>query len=158
MSFKVENLKINYKTLEEFNKFREVGVQELSMKEELETNMVENDSDSPFYGIYLGNKLVARMNLYKRDARFDQYFEPPQNYLELWKVEVLPGYQKKGYGSAMVEFAKSFGLPIKTNPRVNSTEFWEKKGFERVTYDLERDLGENPMVWYPEGVTEQIHE
>ncbi|TFE00245.1 N-acetyltransferase [Jeotgalibacillus salarius] len=158
MSYKVENLKINYKTLEEFNKFREVGVQELSMKEELETNMVENDSESPFYGIYLGNKLVARMNLFKRDARFDQYFEPPQNYLELWKVEVLPDYQKKGYGSKMVEYAKSFGLPIKTNPRVNSRAFWERMGFEYVTYDLERDLGENPMVWYPDGVTEQIHE
>ncbi|TFE03588.1 MULTISPECIES: N-acetyltransferase [Jeotgalibacillus] len=157
MSFKVENLKINYKTLEEFNKFREVGIQELSMKEELETNMIENDSESPFYGIYLGNKLIARMSLYRRDARFDMYFEPPQDYLELWKLEVLPDYQKKGYGAIMVEFAKSFGLPIKTNPRVQSHEFWMKMGFEKVTYDMERDRGENPLVWYPAGVTEQVH-
>lgn len=157
MAFKVEHLRINYKTLEEFNKFREIGLQELSMMEELETNMVENDSESPFYGIYLGNKLIARMNLYRRDARFDLYFEPAQDYLELWKLEVLPDYQKKGYGAQMVEFAKSFGLPIKTNPRVQSHGFWEKMGFEKVTYDMERDLGENPLVWYPEGVTEQKH-
>ncbi|MDG5470188.1 N-acetyltransferase [Jeotgalibacillus sp. ET6] len=157
MGFKVEHLRINYKTLEEFNKFREVGLQELSMKEELESNMVENDSDSPFYGIYLGNKLIARMNLFRRDARFDFYFEPAQDYLELWKLEVLPDYQKKGYGAQMVEFAKSFGLPIKTNPRVQSHDFWKKMGFEEVTYDMERDRGENPLVWYPEGVTEQKH-
>ncbi|PPA72149.1 N-acetyltransferase [Jeotgalibacillus proteolyticus] len=157
MGFKVENLKVNYKTLEEFNKFREVGLQELSMKEELESNMVENESESPFYGIYLGNKLIARMNLYRRDSRFDLYFEPAQDYLELWKLEVLPDYQKKGYGAQMVEFAKSFGLPIKTNPRVQSHDFWEKMGFEKVTYDMERDRGENPLVWYPEGVTEQKH-
>jgi len=157
MAFKVENLRINYKTLEEFNKFREIGLQELSMMDELETNMVENDSESPFYGIYLGNKLIARMNLYRRDARFDLYFEPAQDYLELWKLEVLPDYQKKGYGAQMVEFAKSFGLPIKTNPRVQSHEFWGKMGFEKVTYDMERDLGENPLVWYPDGVSEQIN-
>lgn len=155
MAFKVENLRINYKTLEDFNKFREVGLQELSMKEELETNMVENESESPFYGIYLGNKLIARMNLYRRDARFDQYFEPAQDYLELWKLEVLPDYQKKGYGAQMVEFAKGFGMPIKTNPRVQSHDFWEKMGFEKVTYNMNRDLGQNPLVWYPAGVTEQ---
>ncbi|TDL35136.1 N-acetyltransferase [Jeotgalibacillus sp. S-D1] len=155
MAFKVENLRINYKTLEDFNKFREIGLQELSMKEELETNMVENESESPFYGIYLGNKLIARMNLYRRDARFDLYFEPAQDYLELWKLEVLPDYQKKGYGAQMVEFAKSFGLPIKTNPRVQSHDFWEKMGFEKVTYNMNRDLGQNPLVWYPPGVTEQ---
>jgi len=155
MGFKVESLRINYKTLEEFNKFREIGLQELSMMEELETNMVENDSESPFYGIYMGNKLIARMNLYRRDARFDLYFEPAQDYLELWKLEVLPDYQKKGYGAQMVEFAKSFGVPIKTNPRIQSHGFWEKMGFEKVTYDMERDLGQNPVVWYPAGVTEQ---
>ncbi|MEW9501407.1 N-acetyltransferase [Jeotgalibacillus marinus] len=157
MECKVESLSINYKTLEEFTKFREIGLQELSMMDELETNMVENDSESPFYGIYLGNKLIARMNIYRRDARFDRYFEPAQDYLELWKLEVLPGYQKKGYGAQMVQFAKSFGVPIKTNPRVQSHNFWEKMGFEKVTYDMERDLGENPLVWYPDGVTEQKH-
>lgn len=153
---KVEKLKINYKTLEEFKKFKEYGHQELSMLEDLEANIVENDSDSPFYGIYFGDKLVARMSLYQVKKQFDRYFEPPQDYLELWKLEVLPNYQGKGYGKGLVEFAKGFGLPIKTNPRVKSQDFWEKMGFTPVHYDVERDRGENPLVWYPAGVTEQL--
>jgi GNAT superfamily N-acetyltransferase len=153
---KVEKLKINYKTLEEFKKFKEYGHQELSMLEDLEANIVENDSDSPFYGIYFGDKLVARMSLYQVKKQFDRYFEPPQDYLELWKLEVLPNYQGKGYGRSLVEFAKGLGLPIKTNPRVKSQDFWEKMGFTPVHYDVERDRGENPLVWYPAGVTEQM--
>lgn len=152
---KVEKLKINYKTLEEFKKFKEYGHQELSMLEDLEANIVENDSDSPFYGIYFGDKLVARMSLYQVKKQFDRYFEPSQDYLELWKLEVLPDYQGKGYGKSLVEFAKSFGLPIKTNPRVKSQDFWDKMGFTPVHYDVDRDRGENPLVWYPAGVTEQ---
>lgn len=157
MANKVAKLKINYKTLEEFKKFKEYGHQELSMLEDLEANIIENDSDSPFYGIYFGDKLVARMSLYQVEKQFDRYFEPAQNYLELWKLEVLPDYQGKGYGRALVEFAKSFGLPIKTNPRIKSQDFWEKMGFTPVHYEVERDRGENPLVWFPAGVTEQIH-
>jgi GNAT superfamily N-acetyltransferase len=153
--FKVERLLTNYKTLEEFKKFREYGIQELSMLEDLQTNMIEDDSDSPFYGIYYGDKLVARMSLYQVNKKFDQYFSPQQDYLELWKLEVLPNYQGKGYGKALVEFAKSFHLPIKTNPRVKSGDFWSKMEFELVKYDMERDKGENPLVWYPAGVSEQ---
>lgn len=151
----VQKLKVNFKTLEEFKKFKEYGIQELSMLEELEANIVEDDSHSPFYGIYFGDKLVARMSLYQVDAKFDRYFYPPQNYLELWKLEVLPNYQGKGFGKQLVEFAKSFGLPIKTNPRVQSADFWRKMEFSNVEYDMERDRGENPLVWYPEGVSAQ---
>ncbi|MGN1401772.1 MAG: N-acetyltransferase [Bacillus sp. (in: firmicutes)] len=150
MSVKVEKLLVNYKTLEEFKKFKEYGIQELSMLEDLEANIIENDSESPFYGIYFGDKLIARMSLYKRSAKYDQYFAPPQNYLELWKLEVITPYQNKGYGKALVDFAKSFGLPIKTNPRIQSQPFWEKMGFESVEYDMERDLGQNPLIWKPE--------
>jgi GNAT superfamily N-acetyltransferase len=152
---KVERLLINYKTLEEFKKFKEYGLQELSMLEELQENMIENNIDSPFYGIYFGDKLVARMNLYRVDKKYDKYFDPPQDYLELWKLEVLSDYQGKGFGKALVEYAKSFGLPIKTNARINSSGFWLKMGFKPVTYQMERDRGENPLVWYPEGVKEQ---
>src|SRR3954462_6655988 len=106
MEVTVQKLKINFKTLEEFKKFKEYGIQELSMLEDLEANMVDNNSDSPFYGIYFGDKLVARMSLYQIDTKFDRYFYPPQNYLELWKLEVLPDYQSKGYGKVLVEFAK----------------------------------------------------
>ncbi|MFD2443412.1 N-acetyltransferase [Bacillus sp. CGMCC 1.16607] len=149
MPFEVQKLKVNYKTLEEFKKFKEYGLQELSMLEDLEANIIENDSDSPFYGIYFGDKLVARMSLYQVDAPSDRYFKPSRDYLELWKLEVLSDYQGRGYGSALVEFAKSYGLPIKTNPRMKSKEFWEKQGFTSVTYDMQRDLGENPLIWQP---------
>lgn len=157
MNYKVEKLIVNYKTLEEFKKFREYGLQELSMLEDLEANIIENDSESPFYGIYFGDKLVARMSLYQVEKKFDRYFEPAQDYLELWKLEVISDYQNKGYGKALVKYAKSFGLPIKTNPRVKSEEFWNKMSFSSVHYDMERDRGENPLVWHPEGVNEQSH-
>ena len=150
MKVKVQRLLVNYKTLEEFKEFKEYGIQELSMLEDLEANIIENDSESPFYGIYFGDKLIARMSLYRRSAKFDQYFNPPQDYLELWKLEVLAPYQKQGFGQALVEFAKGFGLPIKTNPLIRSTEFWIKMGFERVDYEMERDLGQNPLVWIPD--------
>ncbi|MFC4557006.1 N-acetyltransferase [Virgibacillus kekensis] len=152
---KVEKLLINYKTLEKFKYFKEYGNQELSMLEDLQNNIVENDSESPFYGIYFGNNLVARMSLYTVKAKYDKFFEPPQDYLELWKLEVLPAYRDQGYGKALVDFAKSYNLPIKTNPRINSHSFWEKMGFQKAKYDMERDLGNNPLIWMPEGVTEK---
>lgn len=155
MTTKVEKLKVNFKTLEEFKKFKEYGIQELSMIEDLEANIIEDNSDSPFYGIYYGSKLVARMSLYQINEKYNRYFYPPQNYLELWKLEVLPEYQGKGFGKGLVEFAKGFGLPIKTNPRVKSSGFWERMGFISVDYDTERDRGENPLVWYPKGVQAQ---
>lgn len=153
---KVERLLINYKTLEDFKKFKEYGHQELSMLEDLQNNIVENDSESPFYGIYIGKDLVARMSLYKVEKRYDQYFDPPHDYLELWKLEVLPGYRDRKYGTALVNYAKSFNLPIKTNARINSHGFWEKMGFVRANYEMSRDLGENPFIWMPEGVKEKI--
>ncbi|RBW70222.1 N-acetyltransferase [Bacillus taeanensis] len=151
----VQRLLVNFKTLEEFKKFKEYGIQELSMLDELQENIIENDSESPFYGIYYGDKLVARMSLYRIDHKYDRYFEPAQDYYELWKLEVLPQYRGRGYGSSLVNFAKTLNLPIKTNARQGSKEFWEKQGFEAVTYNPTRDRGENPYVWYPEGVSEQ---
>ncbi|RSK26928.1 N-acetyltransferase [Bacillus sp. HMF5848] len=152
---KIERLQINFKTLDEFKKFKEYGLQELSMLEDLQANIIENDSDSPFYGIYFGDALVARMSLYRIDAKFDKYFVPQQDYLELWKLEVLADYQRKGYGKALVNFAKELGFPIKTNPRVKSQDFWRKMDFIPVTYDMQRDLGENPLIWLPSNVKER---
>lgn len=152
---KVEKLLINYKTLEEFKYFKAYGNQELSMMEDLQSNMVENDSESPFFGIYYGDNLVARMSLYKIKAKYDQYFNPQQDYLTLWKLEVLPDYRGNGYGKALVDFAKENQLPLKTNPRINSQHFWEKMGFQKAHYEMERDLGENPLIWMPEGVHEK---
>lgn len=152
---KVENLLINYKTLEKFKRFKEYGNQELSMLEDLQNNLIENNSESPFYGVYIGENLIARMSLYRIKEKYDNYFDPPQDYLALWKLEVLPDYQGQGYGKLMVDYAKSFDLPIKTSPRINSQGFWEKMGFQKAQYDLERDLGENPLIWLPHGVQEK---
>lgn len=154
LDLKIKKLLINYKTLEEFKRFREYGNQELSMAGDLQSNIIENDSESPFYGIYHGDTLVARMSLYKVDKKYDQYFDPPQNYFTLWKLEVLPAYRGKGYGKALVQYAKSLHLPIKTNPLINSHLFWEKMNFQKATYLMERDLGENPFIWLPERVSE----
>lgn len=145
----VERLKINYRTLEEFKKFRENGLEELSMLEDLQANLIENDSDSPFYGIYEDGRLIARMSLYPVEARFDRYFDPPRDHFELWKLEVLPGYKGRGYGRALVQYAQSLGKPIKTNVRCGAHEFFLKLGFRPVKYDPMRDRGQNPYVWTP---------
>ncbi|MEX2104513.1 MAG: N-acetyltransferase [Bacilli bacterium] len=155
MDKEVRRLLINYKTLEDFQKFREFGLEELSMLEDLQTNIVENDSNSPFYGIYEGETLVARISLYKIDGKYDRYFEPSQSYFELWKLEVLPDYRGQDYGTALVNYAKSLGLPIKTNSRCRADDFWTKMGFSPVKYNLMRDRGENPYIWLPDGVSAQ---
>jgi len=145
----VERLKINFKTLEEFKRFREHGLEELSMLEELQENLIEDQAKSPYYGIYEDGKLIARMSLYPVEAKHDRYFSPPHQYLELWKLEVLPGYKGRGLGRALVEYAKTFALPIKTNVRYGAQEFFTKLGFMPVKYDQARDRGENPYTWLP---------
>lgn len=154
-NLEVKRLQINYKTLEEFEKFKEYGLEELSMLEDLQANIVEHDSHSPFYGIYADGTLVARMSLYHIGAKYDRYFDPANGYLELWKLEVLPEYRQRNYGTALVEYAKSFNEPVKTNARQQSGDFWLKMGFSPVRYNPIRDRGENPYIWSPNGVTEQ---
>ncbi|TCP52815.1 acetyltransferase (GNAT) family protein [Tumebacillus sp. BK434] len=150
MSPQVQKLQINYKTLEEFRKFRENGLEELSMMEDLKADLVEDQTVSPFYGIYEEGKLVARMSLYRILDKYDRYFDPPTTYHELMKLEVLPGYKGKGYGAMLVQFAKEQGLPVKTNVRLGAQDFFLKLGFQPVKYDPVRDRGENPYVWQPQ--------
>lgn len=149
MEPKVEHLRINFKTLEEFKKFLENGLEELSMYEELQQNLIEDPVESPFYGIYKDGKLIARMSLYPIESKYDRYFSPPADYLELWKLEVLPGYKGQGYGRLLVDYAKTFAKPIKTNVRHGAQQFFLKLGFQPVKYDPSRDRGENPYVWIP---------
>lgn len=149
--FQVEKLKVNFKTLEDFKQFREYGLEELSMLEDLQSNIIENDGESPFYGIYDADVLVARMSLYRIHRKYDRFFSPEQDYYELMKLEVLTPYRNKDLGTLLVNHAKKIGLPIKTNARLGSYEFWTKMGFTPVHYHAERDRGENPYVWLPEG-------
>lgn len=150
MEPKVERLRINFKTLEEFKKFLENGLEELSMYDELQENLIEDPMQSPFYGIYKEGKLIARMSLYPIESRYDRYFTPARDYLELWKLEVLPGYKGQGYGRMLVEYAQTFAKPIKTNVRHGAHQFFVNLGFKPVKYDPGRDRGENPYVWIPE--------
>jgi len=149
-NIKVERLLINYKTLEDFKQFQAYGMQELSMLEDLKQDIVENDSSSPFYGIYFGENLVARMSMYERSHKYDHYFDPPQDYLVIWKLEVLEEYRGNNYGKMLVDYAKAFQLPIKTNPYLDSSSFWDRMGFQAASYNMERDLGENPYIWMPD--------
>lgn len=148
MGLAVENLKMNFKTMEEFKSFKEYGLEELSMIEELQISMVEDNTDSPFYGIYYGDRLAARMCLYIRKDILN--FVPGSGeYVEIWKLEVLPAFQKKGLGRLLVEFAKSFDLPIMTKPRVKSQSFWERLQFKSASENNTR------LIWLPEGQSSQ---
>jgi GNAT superfamily N-acetyltransferase len=148
MGLKVENLKINFKTIEEFKSFKEYGLEELSMIEELHISMVEDNTTSPFYGIYYGDRLTARMCLYVREDNLN-LIPTSEKYLEIWKLEVLPEFQQKGLGLLLVEFAKAFRLPIMTKPRVKSQSFWKKMNFVPVSENSTR------LVWDPNAVDTQ---
>lgn len=152
LTFNVVPLKINYKTIEDFKKFREYGLEELSMLEDLEANMIEDGTNSPFFGIYDGDSLIARMSLYKISSKYNKYFIRQEDYYELFKLEVLPEYRNKDLGTSLVKFAKSLGHPVKTNARNGSHDFWLKMEFSPAKYDPERDRGENPYLWHPDGL------
>ena len=152
----VKRLLINYKTLEEFEKFKEYGLEELSMLEDLQANIIENDSNSPFYGIYFGDKLIARMSLYSISAKYDRYFDPPMDTLNYGNLKSYLHIDIEDMVPLLVEYAKGFGKPIKTNARQGSGEFWKKMGFKPVKYNPARDRGESPYIWLPEGIKEQI--
>ncbi|KEK25850.1 N-acetyltransferase [Bacillus gaemokensis] len=141
---KVERLLINYKTLDEFKKFKGCGAQELSMFEELQANIIENDSESPFYGIYYGGSLIARMSLYMR-RHGEASLEFTGSYVELSKLEVLPNFQKQGFGQMLVDFTKQLQFPIKTTARIQSAAFWDKLNFQQIS-TTDGDF----YIWYPE--------
>lgn len=62
----IKRLEINYKTDELFENFRVFGNKDLYMVNELNGQMIDASSDSPFYGIFVGDQLGARMALLKK--------------------------------------------------------------------------------------------
>ncbi|PAQ12633.1 GNAT family N-acetyltransferase [Bacillus sp. FJAT-42315] len=149
MQLPVKNLKVNFKTIEEFKSFKEYGLEELSMLEEIQITMVEDNANSPFYGIYYGDKLAARMCLYVKQNRANLLKNGSDRYLEIWKLEVLPQFQHKGFGLQLVNFAKSFNLPILTKARVKSNSFWEKMNFVPLSEHSSR------LLWDPNSIITQ---
>jgi len=143
----VKRLDINYKTDELFEDFRNFGNEDLYLVDELRGEMIDASSDSPFYGIYVGDRLGARMALYRKGEVEETYFPDFEDYNVLWKLEVLRDFQDRGYGKALLDFAKEQGFPIKVIARNQSKEFFIKHGFT----DLEavnRD-GHDVLVWKP---------
>ena len=136
----VKHLQINYKTDELFADFREFGNKNLYMIEELKGQMIDASSDSPFYGIFVGNKLVARMALLDKG-------EVEENYILLWKLEVLDTYQRRGYAKQLLNFAKENKKPIKAIARNNSKEFFLKQGFKDV--ETKNPEGHDILIWNP---------
>lgn len=72
-----------------------------------------------------------------------------EKYVEIWKLEVLPSFQKKALGLLLVEFAKSFQLPIMTKSRVKSQPFWKKMNFKQISENGTR------LLWHPDAEDSQ---
>lgn len=143
----VKRLDINYRTDELFEDFRNFGNGDLYLVDELRGEMIDASSDSPFYGVYVGDRLGARMALYRKGDVEETHFLNFDDYNVLWKLEVLRDFQNRGYGKALLDFAKDQGLPIKVIARNQSKPFFIKHGFT----DLEETNkeGHDVLVWSP---------
>ncbi|EJY94578.1 N-acetyltransferase [Staphylococcus arlettae] len=143
----VKRLDINYKTDELFEDFRNFGNKDLYLVDELRGEMIDASSDSPFYGVYVGDRLGARMALYRKGEVEEEHFPNFDDYLVIWKLEVLKDFQNRGYGTNLLDFAKSQDLPIKVIARNQSKQFFLKHGFK----DLEQQNNENHdiLTWEP---------
>lgn len=145
----VKHLDINFKTEELFEDFRKnFGNKDLYMVDELHGEMIDASSESPFYGIYVGETIGARMALYRKGEVEETYFPFYNDYLVVWKLEVLKKYQDRGFGSQLLDYAKSFNLPIKAIARFESKGFFIKNGFKDL--EVQNDDGHDILVWEPE--------
>lgn len=143
----VKRLDINYKTDELFEDFRNFGNKDLYLVDELRGEMIDASSDSPFYGIYVGDRLGARMALYRKGEVEETHFPGFDDYNVIWKLEVLRDFQDRGYGTSLLDFAKDQGLPIKVIARNQSKDFFIKQGFTDLE-ETNRD-GHDVLVWTP---------
>src|SRR5699024_9759068 len=113
------------------------------------------DTDSPSYGIYVGENLAERRCIYTTEDDARPIFDPPHDYLVIWKLDVLEKYRGRGLESALIYYVKEQKLPIKASSRQNARSFFEDHGLETLKYDIERDLADNALVWVPEGYSLQ---
>jgi GNAT superfamily N-acetyltransferase len=143
----VKRLDINYKIDELFEDFRNFGNEDLYLVDELRGEMIDASSDSPFYGIYVGDRLGARMALYRKGEVEEVYFSDFDDYNVLWKLEVLRDFQGRGYGKALLDFAKEQGQPIKVIARNQSKDFFIKQGFKDI--ELQNKDGHDVLIWTP---------
>ena len=143
----VKLLDINYKTDKLFEDFRNFGNEDLYLVDELRGEMIDASSDSPFYGIYVGDRLGARMALYRKGEVEEVYFSDFDDYNVLWKLEVLRDFQGRGYGKALLDFAKEQGQPIKVIARNQSKDFFIKQGFKDI--ELQNKDGHDVLIWTP---------
>lgn len=143
-SSKVEKLTINYKTLDDFKLFKASEEENLKMCRDLEGEIIDNHIESNFYGIYYGGTLVARMSLFPR--KFNGV-----SFLELTKLEILPPFKGRGFGLKLINFAKTFDLPIVTYGKLNSNDFWLKMGFiETEDYQTYNFGKHSVFIWEKE--------
>ncbi|MHD0398007.1 N-acetyltransferase [Staphylococcus simulans] len=143
----IKHLDINYKTDELFENFRETSNPNLALIDEFAGEMIDASSESPFYGIFVGEKIAARMALYENGEVEEQYFPDYNHYLVLWKLEVLSDYQSRGLGTELVNFAKEKHLPIKAIARNQSKDFFIKHGFKDV--EAKNPEGYDVLIWEP---------
>ncbi|MDH9160334.1 MULTISPECIES: N-acetyltransferase [Staphylococcus] len=144
----VKHLDINYKTDELFEDFRNFGNEDLYLVDELRGEMIDASSDSPFYGVYVGDRLGARMALYRKGEVEEVHFPEYDDYNIIWKLEVLRDFQDRGYGTALLNHAKVQGLPIKVIARNQSKDFFIKQGFKDLG-ETNKD-GHDVLIWSPE--------
>ena len=96
---------------------------------------------------FVGNKLVARMALLDKGEVEETYFPNSNDYILLWKLEVLDTYQRRGYAKQLLNFAKENKKPIKAIARNNSKEFFLKQGFKDV--ETKNPEGHDILIWNP---------
>lgn len=143
----IKHLDINFKTDELFADFRETSDKNLVLIDEFAGEMIDASSDSPFYGIFVGEKIGARMALYENGEVEEKYFPQYDHYLILWKLEVLPSFQSRGLGTDLVNFAKDKNLPIKAVARNQSKDFFIKHGFKET--EETNPEGYEVLIWEP---------
>ena len=90
------------------------------------------------------------MRLLKREAYIKEK-HPVTDFIYLWFVGVLPGYQKKGYGSAMLEnlivISEQKNMPIYLETSMpENLPFYKKYDFE-IYHEWKSEYADFP-VWF----------